>query len=102
MAGLSGNGTGRCWPSGRRCGLLRHFFPVPPVAGGAGDNGSGAGLGRIAAEVLQFVTESLPGSTDFVASNVRQIVRYRGALGIVATIGLLWSGRAVFAAAGRA
>jgi membrane protein len=51
---------------------------------------------------LQFVTESLPGSADFVANNVRQVVRYRGALGIGATIGLLWSGRAVFAAASRA
>jgi membrane protein len=51
---------------------------------------------------LQFVTESLPGSADFVANNVRQIVRYRGALGIGAIIGLLWSGRAVFAAVSRA
>jgi membrane protein len=50
---------------------------------------------------LQFVTENLPGSADFVANNVRQIVRFRGALGIGATIGLLWAGRAVFAAMSR-
>lgn len=51
---------------------------------------------------LHFVTQNLPGSTDFVANNIRQIVRIRGALGIGAIIGMLWVGRAVFAAVGRA
>lgn len=51
---------------------------------------------------LDFMADSLPGSSEFVASNVSQIVRFRGALGIGAIIGLLWIGRAVFAAISRA
>ena len=51
---------------------------------------------------LRFVAENLPGSAEFVADNLEQIVRLRGPLGIGAIIGLLWAGRVVFAAMSRA
>ena len=53
-------------------------------------------------DFLGFVAANLPGSDDFVADNVSQIVRFRGALGIGAIIGLLWLGRTVLAAMSRA
>jgi membrane protein len=51
---------------------------------------------------LDLVTANIPGSSGFVTNNVGQIVKWRGALGIGAIIGLLWFGRAVFAAMSRA
>jgi membrane protein len=53
-------------------------------------------------QFLDFVTTSMPGTSGFVSNNVGQIVKWRGALGIGAIIGLLWTGRAVFAAMNRA
>jgi len=51
---------------------------------------------------LVFVTANLPGSAEFVQSNLIQIVRFRGALGLGSVLGLLWLGTAVFAAISRA
>ncbi len=51
---------------------------------------------------LGFVTANLPGSTEFVRSNLSQIVRFRSALGLGSILGLLWLGTAVFAAISRA
>jgi len=53
-------------------------------------------------QFLSFITANIPGSTGFMTSNVGQIVKWRGALGICAIVGLLWLGRAVFAAMNRA
>jgi len=53
-------------------------------------------------QFLDFVTANMPGSSGFVSNNVGQIVKWRGTLGIGAIIGLLWSGRAVFAGMSRA
>ena len=53
-------------------------------------------------QFLDFVTANIPGSSGFVSSNVGQIVKWRGVLGIGSIIGMLWLGRAVFAAMSRA
>ena len=51
---------------------------------------------------LIFATSNLPGSAQFVESNVEEIRRFRGALGAGAILGSLWLGTAVFAAISRA
>lgn len=51
---------------------------------------------------LGFVATNLPGAEGFVVSNVDEIIRLRGALGVGAMLGLFWSGSAVFAATSRA
>lgn len=53
-------------------------------------------------QFLEFITANIPGSSGFVSRNLGLIVKWRGTLGTVAIIGLLWSGRAVFAAMNRA
>ena len=61
----------------------------------------------LASEELQrrfitFATSNLPGSAQFVESNLEEIIRFRGALGVGAILGSLWLGTAVFAAISRA
>ena len=51
---------------------------------------------------LMFTTSSLPGAAQFVESNLEEIIRFRGALGVGAILGSLWLGTAVFAAISRA
>ncbi len=51
---------------------------------------------------LLFTTSNLPGSAQFVESNLEEIIRFRGALGVGAILGALWLGTAVFAAISRA
>ena len=51
---------------------------------------------------LIFATSNLPGSAQFVESNLEEIKRFRGALGVGAILGSLWLGTAVFAAISRA
>ena len=53
-------------------------------------------------QLLAYVTESMPGSREFVSKNVEEMVRFRGALGIGAILGLLWSASSVFGAISRA
>ena len=58
--------------------------------------------GELQQRFLGFATGNLPGSAEFVQSNLDQIVRFRGALGVGGLVGLLWLGTAVFAAISRA
>lgn len=51
---------------------------------------------------LNFVTDNLPGSETFVVGNIEGIVRFRGALGIGAVVGLFWAASAVFGGISRA
>ena len=51
---------------------------------------------------LLFATGNLPGSAQFVESNLEEIIRFRGALGVGAILGSVWLGTAVFAAISRA
>ena len=53
-------------------------------------------------QFLDYVTENLPGSREFVSNNIEELVRFRGALGIGAILGLLWSGSSAFGAISRA
>ena len=53
-------------------------------------------------QFLHYVTESIPGSKEFVTKNIEEVVRFRGALGIGAILGLLWSGSSAFGAMSRA
>ena len=57
----------------------------------------------IQTQLLQFMEDQLPGSTssDFVRTNVERLSAARGAVGIVAAVGLLWAARAVFGAVHR-
>lgn len=51
---------------------------------------------------LNFVTDNLPGSETFVVGNIEGIVRFRGALGVGAVVGLFWAASAVFGGISRA
>jgi membrane protein len=51
---------------------------------------------------LNFVSQNLPGASGFVTRNVEGIVRFRGTLGVVSIIGLIWSASVVFGAITRA
>ena len=53
-------------------------------------------------QFLDHVTESMPGSEEFVSKNIEELVRFRGALGICAILGLVWSGSSAFGAMSRA
>ena len=53
-------------------------------------------------QFLDYVTENMPGSREFVSNNIEELVRFRGALGIGAILGLLWSGSSAFGAISRA
>ena len=50
---------------------------------------------------VNFVTDNLPGSKGFVEDNLREVIRYRSALGIAAIAGLLWSASAGMGAVAR-
>ena len=53
--------------------------------------------------LLEFLEEQLPGSSDshFINDNVEALAHAHGAVGIVALVGFIWSGRAVFGAVHR-
>ena len=53
-------------------------------------------------ELTGFVTDFLPGSGDVVKENIQAARDFRGALGLFAIVGLIWSGSAVFGAVTRA
>ena len=52
--------------------------------------------------LIEFVTGFLPGSEEFVNSNLEALVNLRGALTVFAIIGLFWSASSVFGAVSRA
>ena len=52
--------------------------------------------------LLNYWTDSLPGSKGFVTENVVELVELRGALGIGALVGLLWATSGLFTAINRA
>ncbi|MBM3934121.1 MAG: YihY/virulence factor BrkB family protein [SAR202 cluster bacterium] len=51
---------------------------------------------------LDFIRENLPGSGAFLEDNLEAVQGLRGALGIFAILGLMWTGSAVFGAINRA
>ncbi|MCL0095224.1 YihY/virulence factor BrkB family protein [Dehalococcoidia bacterium] len=48
------------------------------------------------AKVIQAIGDFLPVSSEFITSSIQGVVRARGTIGVIATIGLLWGGSAVF------
>ncbi len=52
--------------------------------------------------VYRLVTDSLPGSADFVQGLVTDVVEHRGTLGLVGLLGLLWTASKGFGAVTRA
>lgn len=66
--------------------------------------GLGAILGLLAGsteeqrELVRFVTDYLPASQDFVLHSVEGVVRFRGTLGVISILTLLWTARALFGA----
>ncbi|MEW5957508.1 MAG: YihY/virulence factor BrkB family protein [Chloroflexota bacterium] len=53
---------------------------------------------QVQRQVLNFVAEVFPASQDLVARNIQQVLRLRGAVGLIGIVGLLWSATAVFSA----
>ena len=49
-------------------------------------------------QILSLVQENLPKASDIIIANIQNVIHYRGTLGIVAIIGLLWSGSGILAA----
>jgi membrane protein len=57
---------------------------------------------NVESSISTFTDQYIPGFRDLVVANVEAVLRLRGAVGIVALIGLLWSGSAIFGAVNRA
>ena len=53
-------------------------------------------------ELFDFFQKNLPGQVDVLQDNIENVIRYRGAIGAVSIILLLWSGSAMFGAVSRA
>lgn len=51
--------------------------------------------------IFDFANQYLPGSVQVVQENVENVIRLRGALGVISIIGLFWTGSAIFEALGR-
>ncbi len=56
----------------------------------------------IQARLTDFSADYLPASDDLIDNNLDAVLRARGALGLFAALGLLWSGSAIFGAVSRA
>ena len=56
----------------------------------------------VQSDLTDFASDYLPGSKELITYNLDVVSRLRGALGIFALLGLLWSGSAVFGAITRA
>lgn len=56
---------------------------------------------QIQQQVLTFVTDAFPAAREFVQRNMEHMLEIRGTIGLVGTVGLLWSATAVFTALAR-
>jgi len=78
------------------------FSLFPLLLGLLAISGSVLASEGIEGDFIGFVTANLPGSRDLVEDNVSQLIQFRGVLGAVAVLGLLWSASAVFGGISRA
>jgi membrane protein len=49
-------------------------------------------------QLINLVSNYLPGSKGILENNIADLIQFRGAIGAVGVIGLLWSGSGVFSA----
>lgn len=56
---------------------------------------------RVQEELLTLTAQYLPGAEGLITENIDQVFRIRGALGLIAVVGLIWSASAVFGAVAR-
>ena len=56
----------------------------------------------VQAELFDFFRQNLPGLVDVLESNIEDVIRIRGALGVTSILLLLWTASAMFGAIGRA
>lgn len=56
------------------------------------------GTSRVKEESMNVVQAYLPGAVDLVRENVEQVVAARQTIGVVATLGFIWSAASVFSA----
>ena len=59
------------------------------------------GLEDVEDQFTEFASGYLPGSEELIQGNLETVRRLRGALGILALLGLFWSGSAIFGAISR-
>jgi len=52
-------------------------------------------------EIFDFFERNLPGAIDVLEQNIQDVIRFRGAIGAVSIVLLLWSASAMFAAISR-
>jgi len=52
--------------------------------------------GEARGQVLALLHRNFPGSSDLIVRNVDEVLRVRGPVGLLALLGLLWSGSGVF------
>jgi membrane protein len=55
-----------------------------------------SGSPKSESRVIEAICDFLPVCSEFITSSVQGVIRARGTIGAVATIGLLWGGSAVF------
>ena len=56
--------------------------------------------GQLQNQVIYMVTQLMPGSREFMTYNIDRLIEARATIGIVALVGLLWSGMALVSAIG--
>jgi membrane protein len=54
------------------------------------------------AEILDFFDQNLPGAIDVLERNIDEVIRFRGAIGVVGLVLLFWTASAMFGAISRA
>jgi membrane protein len=57
---------------------------------------------NVESSISTFSNQYIPGSTELVVTNIEAVLRLRGAFGVLAILGLLWSGSAIFGVVNRA
>ncbi len=56
---------------------------------------------RVEQELLTVTAQYLPGAEGLISENIDEVFRIRGALGLIALVGLVWSASAVFGSVAR-
>lgn len=57
---------------------------------------------QVQVQIFSFIQNNIPGATDVIENNIRDVIELRGTLGIISIALLLWTGSGVLSAAGHA